>query len=175
MEGVQLASSPQPARRASKRRGWGAGILALGVVLGAVAGSIWGIFRPEYVAVPHGDGLAVDRLASPDNIEFVSWAGFVALSTVVGLVVGLVGYAYQEHRSSAKRMAWVAAVALFSSWTLAVMGEVTAGKYAPGLQPGIGWLAGPFVAGLSYWVSMAAGFAAAEPSSPAAQRPATVP
>lgn len=156
MEGVQL------------RVRWGAGILALGVLLGAVTGVVWGLFRPGYAATVVDGSPRVDPIASPDSVEFASFGWFVILSALLGLVIGLAAYSSAERESSAARMLFVVFVAVFSSWALYVLGgwsarlvhpeenAHTGGSFTvvPAFNPGVGWAAAPFMAALSYWVGM---------------------
>lgn len=141
MEGVQLAR-------------WGAGNILVSGLLGAIAGAVWGLSRPSYVLVDDGGHPAVDLIASPDNVEFASFAGFVLLSVVLGCVVGL--SSLSAHKVSPWRMIAVAVVALFGAWTLLVFGSATAAEGVPLLRPGVGWLVAPFIACLSYWLGLLA-------------------
>lgn len=168
MEGVQLSRSP----RSSRPFGWGAGIVALGGSVGAVAGALWGLTRPGYTATVEGGAARIDPAANPDNVEFISFAGFTGLTALLGLFIGLTAFATAVRRASAWRMLFAVAVAAFSSWTLYVLGTWSADMlngvpdphdlkegetltFVPLLRPGAAWLAGPFVAALTYWLGLA--------------------
>lgn len=168
MEGVQLKHSP----RFSRPVGWGAGIVALSVGIATLLGAGWGLTRPGYTATVEGDRARVDPLVSPDNVEFISFAGFTVLTALLGLVIGLVAYVSAQRRASVGRMVFVAAVAAFASWSFYTFGTWTAQwhsgvpdphglsegetlTFVPLLRPGPAWLAAPFVAALAYWVGLA--------------------
>lgn len=168
MEGVQLNRSP----RSSRPVGWGAGIVAFSVGAAAAVGAVWGLTRPGYTATVEDGAARVDPLVSPDNVEFISFAGFAVLTALLGLVIGLVAFTSAEQRASLGRMLFVALVAAFASWTFYVLGtwsaqwhhgvpdphDVAEGEtltFVPLLRPGPAWLAAPFVASLAYWVSLA--------------------
>ncbi|KAA8746745.1 hypothetical protein F4V54_00390 [Corynebacterium tuscaniense] len=138
MEGLQLGR-------------WAAGTIFISGVFGAVAGAVWGILRPSYVLVDEGGHPAVDVLASPDNVEFGSFAGFVVLTGVLGIIIGAL-----PGVKTAWRMLFVAAVSLFGAWTFLVVGTVMAAEGVPILQPGVGWFVAPLCAALSYWIGMVA-------------------
>lgn len=156
MEGVQL-----------KLR-WGAGVVALGVLLGCAIGFVWGFLRPGYVAEVVDGGVQINHVLSPDNVEFASFGWFAILSSLLGMVVGLVAYGTGERQSNLARMAFAVCVALFSSWALYVLGQYSANlanpthaasvsdtfTVVPVFQPGIAWCAAPFMAGLTYWLGL---------------------
>ena len=156
MEGVQL-----------KLR-WGAGVVALGVILGCVIGVIWGFLRPGYVAEVVDGGVQINHVLSPDSVEFASFGWFVILSTLLGMAVALVAYGTGERESNLSRMVFAACVALFSSWALYVLGQWSANlanpphaaaesdtfTLVPAFQPGIAWCAAPFMASLAYWLGL---------------------
>lgn len=152
--------------------GWGAGIVALAVGAAAIVGALWGLTRPGYSATVENGGARIDPLASPDNVEFISFAGFTVLTAVLGLIIGLVAYASAERQASVGRMLFAGAVAAFASWTFYILGTWSAEwhhgvpdphnlsdgdslTFVPLLRPGPAWLAGPFLAALSYWVALA--------------------
>ena len=138
MEGLQLIR-------------WAAGTVFVSGALGAVAGAVWGLFRPSYVLVDGGEHPAVDLVASPDNVEFASFAGFVLLTGVVGILVGCL-----PGVKSVWRLPFVVGVSLFGAWAFLVLGTATASEGVPLLQPGVGWVVAPLCAALSYWIGMVA-------------------
>lgn len=168
MEGVQLSKSP----RSSQLVGWGAGILALSVGVAAVAGALWGLTRPGYEAVFECGNARVDPAVSPDNVEFISFAGFTLSTVLLGMLIGLACFTSAERRTSVGRMIFAAAVAAFASWTFYILGtwatdwhqgatdphDLADGDhltFVPLLRPGPAWLAGPFTAALTYWLGLA--------------------
>ena len=167
MEGVQLRKTP----RSSRPFGWGAGIVALGVGLASVIGGLWGLTRPGYTGTVEGGNARIDPVANPDNVEFISFAGFAGLTVVLGMIIGVVTFASATQRAGLRKMLFAVVVTAFSSWTLYIMGtwsaellhgvsdphSLTEGEaitFVPVLSPGPAWLAGPFVAALAYWVGL---------------------
>lgn len=167
MEGVQLKVSP----RASRPLGWGAGILALSVGLAVVAGALWGLTRPGYIASFDDGNARIDPLVSPDNVEFTSFAGFAVLTAFIGVVVGVTAFGSAQRRASVGRMLFAVAVAAFASWTFYILGTASAEwrhgvpdphdlsqgdrfTLVPLLRPGPAWLAAPFTAALAYWLGL---------------------
>lgn len=165
MEGVQLSHPP----RISQPFGWGAGLVALGGIIAALVGGVWGLTRPGYSATVDDGGARIDPALNADNVEFISFVGFVLLTTLLGLLIGVVAFLTAGKRAGIGRMLFTIAVAAFSSWTLFILGTWSAELYhgvpdphdvAPGqtltfvpvLRPGPAWLAGPFVAALAYWL-----------------------
>ena len=138
MEGLQLIR-------------WAAGTVFVSGALGAVAGAVWGLFRPSYVLVDGGEHPAVDLVASPDNVEFASFAGFVLLTGMLGIIIGALPGA-----KTAWRLLFATVVSLFGAWAFLVVGTVTAADGVPLLQPGVGWCVAPLCAALSYWIGMVA-------------------
>ena len=151
--------------------GWGAGIVALGVGIAALVGGLWGLTRPGYTATIEDGGARIDPALNADNIEFISFVGFTGLTGLLGLLIGLIAFATSGTRAGVGRMVVAVVVATFSAWTLYILGtwsaelhhgvpdphELTDGQtvtFVPVLRPGPAWLAGPFVAALSYWVGM---------------------
>ena len=86
MEGVQLSHSP----RISQPFGWGAGLVALGGTIAALVGGVWGLTRPGYSATVDDGGAQIDPALNAANVEFISFVGFVFLTTLLGLLLSLI-------------------------------------------------------------------------------------
>ena len=149
----------------------GAGLLALGCVLGILGGGVWALVRPAYVGEFEDGGVRVDQAHSPVNAEFAGFGSFALLTTLAGVVVAaaaLVAAKRGKVRGSVAWLLWagivsaVAAVALFvfGDWFVGLAHpipspeELTDGDtltMVPPVRPGAAWAAGPFAAVLVYW------------------------
>jgi len=114
-------------------------------------------------------GAVVDQAASPASVEFSSFAWFALITGVLGLVLSVRAYSRAGGRVSPGTMLWVIVSALAGSFAVFTFGTWAAGFFSdtpghadltegarfhviPALHPGIGWLAAPFTAALSYWL-----------------------
>lgn len=151
----------------------GAGLLALGCVLGILGGGAWALVRPAYIGVVEGGGLRVDQAESPANAEFAGFGSFALLTTLAGVAVAAVAlFAAQRGkvRGSVSWLIWagivsaVAAVALyiFGGWFVGLMHPLPSPEalsdgdtltMVPPVRPGVAWAAGPFAAVLVYWTA----------------------
>ena len=166
-------SSPTPTTRSPKAIGVGAGLLAFGLVVGLVAGVIWGFIHPTYV-IEISDGTAViDTEASDESAEFTAIGWLTVLSAVVGAVLALAAW-FQTERSRRAggtggigTLIWLIVVAAASAFTIVATGQVVAqalhdlppdhaasGTFtvAPAVNPHVAWLVAPFVSALLYWM-----------------------
>lgn len=156
-----------------------AGLLACALAAGILGGVAWGALRPAYVVETIDDGVAVDPLASPPNVEFAALGWFALLTTLAGVCVALI--AWRQANSGAVRggaawLWWVIACAacaagalyVFGDWAALIFNDVPnhgAGadgsgfepgqtfSLAPPVRPGVAWTAGPFAAALLYWAA----------------------
>ena len=151
--------------------GAGAGLLALGCVLGILGGGVWAVLRPAYVGEVEGDGVRVDQALSPVNVEFAGYGAFALLTTLAGVLVAAVAAGAARRGKVAGGVGWllwagavsaVAAVALyvFGDWFVGVLHPVPDPEtladgdpltMVPPVRPGAAWAAGPFAAVLLYW------------------------
>lgn len=150
--------------------GAAAGILAFSLLVGIAGGVVWGFVRPAYVAAfGEGGGVQVDQAASPKNVEFAAFGWFALISLIAGL--GIAWLARQAtSRGGSAWVWWVAACAFACAATVYVFGDwivstrihipdhdaVRAGepfRVVPPIQPGVGWLVGPFTAAFAYWIA----------------------
>lgn len=165
MEAVQLI------RKSSLSAG--AGLLALGCVLGIAGGGVWAWLRPAYVGEVDGAGLRVDQAASPLNVEFVGFGTFALVTAVLGLAVAVpaLGAARRgKARGGVGWLLWTGAVSAVAALTVYVFGDWFVGLWhpvpdvealsegdsiamVPPVAPGAAWAAGPFTAVLVYWTA----------------------
>lgn len=159
-------SSPTPTTRSPKAIGVGAGLLAFGLVLGLLAGVLWGFLHPTYV-IEITDGTAViDAEASDESAEFTAIGWLTILSAVVGAALALVAW-FKTGGGGIGTLIWVMAVAAAAAFTIVATGQVvaqalhdvppdhaTSGTFtvAPAVNPHVAWLVAPFVSALLYWM-----------------------
>lgn len=147
--------------RVPRAVGFGAGLFALALVVYTAAGAAWGLTRPELTGhAVDGGGYAIDTVA---DIQFASFVGFVGITAVLSAFLGAWGYVRGEAARGIGMHAWVGVVALAASAAFFVAGSITAThmpanpgdvvSFVPALQPGIGWVAAPFMAMLAYWAA----------------------
>lgn len=153
--------------RGSTTLGQWAQLVFLSLVAGSIGGVLWGLTRPGYVGTVSEGGFVIDELASAPNVEFSSFGWFVLLSAVLGIAVAV--FAFLRERAgfvalvSVVACAGAAAFALhtFGGWSASMLhpaphdpatadGQVL--TIVPPLAPGVAWLAGPFVAGLMFYL-----------------------
>ncbi|WIM66937.1 hypothetical protein QP027_07290 [Corynebacterium breve] len=164
--------------------GSGAGVLMWGLLLGVVVGAIWGALRPTYIGNMKDGMLLVDEAASPVNVEFSSFISFAILTGLAGAIIAIIAFLIVGGISGVGMLLWSGVVAFFAAVSFYVVGEWTANalhpmpehssgnlegvKLVPALAPGVGWLAGPFMATLAYWtMALVATPEELEASSPA--------
>lgn len=150
----------------------GAGLLALGCVLGIAGGGAWALLRPGYVGEIAEGGVKLDQSLSPANVEFTGYGTFALLSTLAGVVVAAVALNSARRGRVRGSVAWllwagvvsaVSALALyiFGDWFVAVLHPLPdldtiakgdAVTIVPPVRPGAAWASAPFAAVLVYWV-----------------------
>lgn len=157
-----------------KRRsalGAGAGLLALGCVLGILGGAVWALVRPAYVGQVAGSGVQVDQALSPANVEFAGYGSFALLTVLTGVVVAAAAVRATRSGKTAGGIAWllwagvvsaIAAFALyvFGDWFVScahplpepeALSNGDSVTLIPPVRPGAAWAAGPFAAVLVCW------------------------
>lgn len=157
-----------------KRRsalGAGAGLLALGCVLGILGGAVWALVRPAYVGQVEGSGVQVDQVLSPANVEFAGYGSFALLAALAGVIVAAVAVRATRTGKTAGGVAWllwagvisaIAAFALyvFGNWFVAIAHPLPDPEalsngdrvtLIPPVRPGAAWAAGPFATVLVCW------------------------
>ena len=159
-----------------KRRsalGAGAGLLALGCVLGILGGAVWALVRPAYVGQVEDSAVQVDQALSPANVEFAGYGSFALLTALAGGIVAAVAVRATREGKTAGGVAWllwagvvsaVAAFALyvFGNWFVALahplpdpeaLSNGDSVTLVPPVRPGAAWAAGPFAAVLVCWIT----------------------
>lgn len=172
-EHTDTSEQPLPPHRIRFPRalGAGAGLLAAGLCLALVGGTVWALLRPTYT-VQLRDGVAVvDQAASSANVEFAAVGWLAVITGVLGVV--LAGLALRQERKGETaggvwELLWLILVAAATSFTVYACGEVVVGTLhpvadhaagadsepftvAPRVTPGVTLLVGPFVAAVLYW------------------------
>lgn len=159
-----------PAHRTRRVFGQWAGLLALAIIVGLLAGAVWGVFRPAYVGEVRDGLFVVDELGSPASVEFASLATFVLITAFLGMILAVVAHRTIARAGGVGLLLWVAAVALACAFSFFTAGNVVAGlfssvpdpaaaqeaagaKVVPPMSPGIGWVVAPFVAAVTYWTA----------------------
>ncbi|MDO5513046.1 hypothetical protein [Corynebacterium sp.] len=149
--------------------GTAAGVAAVSLLIYSAVGALWGLLRPAYTGTLAEGGQVVIDPASV-NVEFTSFGGFVAATGLLAVLVSLGVYILSPSTRGPGMLWWLMAVAVFSAFSFLQLGTVTAGllhdigdphqlsqgdrvSMVPGLAPGVGWLAAPFLAALAYWCS----------------------
>lgn len=164
------APTPHPRRRFRINRnfGTGAGFLALAVGLSAALGAVWGWWRPAYEGtIEDGDLL----LEGGTSVEFTSFITFVVITGLLGVVLSMLAYLRSPDTRGFLMLCWLGLVALVAAVMFWLVGEQVAlmlhdpaaahralnGErisIVPPLSPGIGFVAAPLMAMMSYWLSV---------------------
>ena len=139
--------------------GFGAGLLALALLLFSVVGAAWGLWRPTLEGHRvEGGGYA---LSNPADVQFLSFITFALLTGLLGVVIGAVAYLRGERFRGVGILVWSGVVCLAGAAAFYVFGGVTATaapeqpgefvEFVPKFSPAIGWLVAPFMAMFAYW------------------------
>lgn len=153
--------------RISPAAGEWAQLLLIALVAGSGIGAVWGVTRPGYVGSVRDSAFVVDEVASQTNVEFTSFGGFALITALLGFAIAIVAYA--RDRAGVADLVWVVACAGAAAFAVYTFGGWSAAWSAPSphdpapadgmrleivppLSPGVGWLAGPFVAGLMFYL-----------------------
>lgn len=160
-------AAPRPrARRVPRTLGAGAGLLAVCLVLFTIGGAVWGLLRPAYRGtVAEDGGVLLDRAF---DIEFTSFISFVITTGLLSSAVALTVFNLSPRTRGPGMMLWLLVVTVLSSLAFHQAGMITAGlahplpdpetlavgtrvSLMPGFSPGVGMVAAPFMATLTYW------------------------
>ncbi|WP_293768794.1 hypothetical protein [uncultured Corynebacterium sp.] len=141
--------------------GFGAGLLALSLVVFSAAGAVWGLTRPKLTGRAVGDGSGGYVIDAVDDIQFTSFAWFVIITAIGGFLIGLVAYVRGAGTRSLAMLLWSGIVALAGAYAFWVFGSATAPglpdnpgdvvQWVPAFNPGVGLTAAPFIAVFTYW------------------------
>lgn len=151
------------------RIGSAAGILAVSLLVYSTVGAVWGLLRPAYTGTL-ADGGQVNIDATIDSVAFTSFGSFVLATGLLSVIVSLSMYVNSPSTRGPGMLWWLIVVATLSAFAFLEVGTVVSGllhsagdveqlmegdrvSIVPGLAPGVGWLAAPFMAALSYWCS----------------------
>lgn len=182
------ASSP-PRRQAQARGprvpsavGAGAGLFAVSVLLYGIAGALWGLWRPAYSGTVTDGGFAV---AGGGDVAFTGYITFAVITGLMSAVMAILMFQFSPATRGAPMLWWVGIVAFIAAVAFLVVGDLVAAvrhpmpedvdaiipdatfSVAPVFQPGVAWLAAPFMAVLAYWFSALVTVPDPEPYLPA--------
>ena len=163
--------------------GFGAGLLALVLIVFSVFGLLWGLWRPEMTATAvEGGGFAIDTTS---NAQFQGFGAFVLATALLAGAVAFGVFKYAKSRRGLATMLYLALLTVLGSLTFWLVGgfiaptmpDVTAEvgsqvSWVPSFNPGLGLAAAPFVCLLVYWSGL---YLTIESSSAGAEATAAVP
>lgn len=145
--------------------GFGAGVLALSLLVFSIAGAIWGMFRPELSGKQQPDGSVV--IDPVTNVEFTSFITFVLITALGSVVLGTVVFAAAPPRfRGLSTLLWVGFVAIAGAYAFVIFGNWSAGtadgtgsniEFVPPLDPGVFVLVAPFFGMFAYWSAVFVG------------------
>lgn len=167
------ATSTDPTPRSSRRPvppalGSGAGFLALSLVCFGLVGALWGALRPAYRAVVTADdGIQIEPA---HNVEFGSFISFVVATGLLAALLAVVMFLLSAPTRGVSMLLWVVFCAALGSVVFLFVGDLVVSAFhptpavetaeagerfslVPGINPGIGLAAAPFMAALAYWCS----------------------
>ncbi|MDN6136443.1 hypothetical protein [Corynebacterium sp.] len=142
--------------------GFGAGLLALVLIVFSIFGLLWGLWRPEMTATAvEGGGFAVDTTS---NAQFQGFGAFVLATALLAGAVAFGVFKYVKSRRGLATMLYLALLTVLGSLAFWLVGgfiaptmpDVTAEvgsqvSWVPSFNPGLGLAAAPFVCLLVYW------------------------
>lgn len=148
-----------PHLRIPRAIGFGAGLLALALLLFSGVGAVWGLWRPTLEGHRvEGGGYALTNSA---NVQFLSFVTFVMITGILGVVIGTVAYLRGERFRGVGVLVWSGVVCLAGAAAFYVFGGATATavpenpgefvEFVPKFSPAIGWLVAPFMSMFAYW------------------------
>ncbi|HAT1547802.1 hypothetical protein HMPREF3153_09385 [Corynebacterium sp. HMSC06C06] len=139
--------------------GFGAGLLALILVVYSAVGAVWGMWRPTLTGREVEDGgYAIENVA---DVQFSSFIVFAVLVGFLGLCFGLFSYMRGATFRGVGQLLWCGVACLAGAAAFYVVGGVTAHsapadpgqvvQFVPKFDPGIAWVVSPFMAMFAYW------------------------
>lgn len=152
-----------------RRVGAAAGILAASLLAYSAVGAIWGMLRPAYTGtLVEGGQVNIDAVTQ--SAAFASFGSFVLATGLLAVIVSLSMYVSSPETRGPAMLWWLTVVAVVSAFSFLEVGTLVADlmhrvgdldqlaegdrvSVVPGFAPGVGWLAAPFMAALSYWCS----------------------
>ncbi|MDO5031426.1 hypothetical protein [Corynebacterium sp.] len=146
--------------RVPRAIGFGAGSLAVSLIVYSLAGALWGVFRPTLSGTRVNEAGAY-QFESLDNVEFTAFITFAVITGLIGMVFGAVMYQRNVRYRGLLTLLWAGVVCLAGAAAFYVVGGVTATsvpeelgevvEFAPKFTPQIAWLVAPFMAMFAYW------------------------
>ncbi|SIS20277.1 DUF2567 domain-containing protein [Williamsia sterculiae] len=134
MSGTDPDVLPVADARRERVDGWGWVVLGLAaVIVGAVAGVLWGVLAPGVRGVVAEIGAAVS-LPTAVDIRFDAVAVFVCVMVVAGVIVGLLGWSVRSLRGVAGVLTTVVSAVVTSAVAMWIGGLVAHARY-PGPGP----------------------------------------
>ncbi|WP_157034380.1 hypothetical protein [Corynebacterium jeddahense] len=139
--------------------------------MGLAAGASWGVLRPAYTGEAADGGVRIDTDASPANVAFTGYAWFAVLTAAVGVVIAAVAWRAVQRGRVRGGVGWML-LAVFAAAAAAAAAYICGGfvvaalhpmpdvtqlqpgdtvTLVPPVEPGVGWVAGPFAAAVVYW------------------------
>jgi len=163
--------------------GFGAGLLALVLIVFSIFGLLWGLWRPEMTATAvEGGGFAIDTTS---NAQFQGFGAFVLATALLAGAVAFGVFKYAKSRRGLATMLYLALLTVLGSLAFWLVGgfiaptmpDVTAEvgsqvSWVPSFNPGLGLAAAPFVCLLVYWSGL---YLTIESSSAGEEATAAVP
>ncbi|MEX3516210.1 hypothetical protein VVR26_01940 [Corynebacterium camporealensis] len=152
-------------KRVPRTVGFGAGLLALVLIVYSLAGALWGFWRPELhgTQVEEG-GYSIDNVA---DVQFSSYITFALITGVLSLILGLGVYSHANHYRGLRTLLWIGVCALAGAFAFYIAGGITATglpneaaeniSFVPPFNPGVTWAVGPFIAMFAYWSAIFVG------------------
>lgn len=153
--------------------GAGAGLLAVGLILGLIGGVAWGFVRPTYT-VSFQDGAAVvDPAASAPSADFAAIGWLAIITAALGVILAAVALLQTRKGEVAggfSELVWLILVAGATSLTTFAVGEMTVRALypvpshsetpttepfalAPSVEPHVALLVAPLVAAAMFWMA----------------------
>lgn len=145
--------------RIPRSTGFGAGLLALILVVYSAVGAVWGMWRPTLTGREVEDGgYAIENVA---DVQFSSFIVFAVLVGFLGLCFGLFSYMRGATFRGVGQLLWCGVACSAGAAAFYVVGGVTAHsapedpgqvvQFVPKFAPGIAWVVSPFMAMFAYW------------------------
>lgn len=142
--------------------GFGAGLLALVLIVFSIFGLLWGLWRPEMTATAvEGGGFAIDTTS---NAQFQGFGAFVLATALLAGAVAFGVFKYAKSRRGLATMLYLALLTVLGSLAFWLVGgfiaptmpDVTAEvgsqvSWVPSFNPGLGLAAAPCVCLRVYW------------------------
>lgn len=134
------------------------GLLLCALLSSAAWGAAWARLRPTLVGHAVEGGYSIDPA---NNAQFTGLAGALGGAVVISIALGLFAYLRGGSQRGIGTQLWVGLCAFSAMGTVVLFSHVLAPgvpkelvdtvRFAPGFDPGMGWLLAPFLAMFTYW------------------------